>query len=193
MANLYTLASATRLSVSLPNPHVLPTRRRFHLPLATLASSSSPESSASSTPSSISVVNGNTLSSSYGTRDKVVVDDNSLFARFFRSTESTVEKVSVYPLAERLLGPVLVTRFVGALMIPIQMSYRFIANLSGLSLSLLLNWASILINVTGLLILQNKAVTVGPAGAGIPFSWSERRLKTAFLPGISLLPFGHSL
>ncbi|WZZ91376.1 hypothetical protein YC2023_119955 [Brassica napus] len=92
MANLYTLASATRLSVSLPNPHVLPTRRRFHLPLATLASSSSPESSASSTPSSIPVVNGNTLSSSYGTRDKVVVDDNSLFARFFRSTESTVEK-----------------------------------------------------------------------------------------------------
>ncbi|KAF3564307.1 hypothetical protein DY000_02019058, partial [Brassica cretica] len=56
-------------------------------------------------------------------------------------------QVSVYPLAERLLGPVLVTRFVGALMIPIQMSYRFIANLSGLSLSLLLNWASILINV----------------------------------------------
>ena len=94
MANLYTLASATRLSVSLPNPHVLPTRRRFHLPLATLASSSSPESSASSTPSSIPVVNGNTLSSSYGTRDKVVVDDNSLFARFFRSTESTVEKVT---------------------------------------------------------------------------------------------------
>ncbi|XP_009121737.1 uncharacterized protein LOC103846549 [Brassica rapa] len=94
MANLYTLASAARLSVSLPNPHVLPTRRRFHLPLATLASSSSPESSsASPTPSSIPVVNGNTLSSSYGTRDKVVVDDNSLFARFFRSTESTVEKI----------------------------------------------------------------------------------------------------
>ncbi|CAN6992649.1 unnamed protein product [Brassica oleracea var. botrytis] len=126
-------------------------------------------------------------------------------------------QVFVYPLAERLLGPVLVTRYAGALMIPIQMSYPFIANLSGLSLSLLLNCASILINVlsvsaiTGLLILQNKAVdqsqrgaangiamtamslfkTVGPAGAGILFSWSERRLNAAFLPGIiSLLPFG---
>jgi hypothetical protein len=78
-------------------------------------------------------------------------------------------------------------------MIPIQMSYPFIAGLSGLSLSLMLNCASILINVlsvsaiTGLLILQNRAVdqsqrgaangiamtamslfkTVGPAGAGI--------------------------
>lgn len=81
---------------------------------------------------------------------------------------------------ERLLGPVLVTRFAGvswyslwclsayytsafecnkrhilfwqfllfqALMIPIQMSYPFIANLSGLSQSLMLNCASILVNV----------------------------------------------
>ncbi|KAJ0229509.1 hypothetical protein HA466_0315350 [Hirschfeldia incana] len=124
-------------------------------------------------------------------------------------------QVFVYPLAERLLGPVLVSRFAGALMIPIQMSYPFIANLSGLSLSLLLNSASILVNVlsvsaiTGLLILQNKAVdqsqrgaangiamtamslfkTVGPAGAGILFSWSERRLHAAFLPGSHLVFF----
>ncbi|KAL0728164.1 hypothetical protein Bca4012_024257 [Brassica carinata] len=124
-------------------------------------------------------------------------------------------QVFVYPLAERLLGPVLVTRFAGALMIPIQMSYPFIANLSGLSLSLLLNCASILINVlsvsaiTGLLILQNKAVdqrqrgaangiamtamslfkTVGPAGAGILFSLSERRLDASFLPGSHLVFF----
>ncbi|KAF8085612.1 hypothetical protein N665_0658s0014 [Sinapis alba] len=124
-------------------------------------------------------------------------------------------QVFVYPFAERLLGPVLVTRFAGALMIPIQMSYPFIANLSGLSLSLLLNSASILINVlsvsaiTGLLILQNKAVdqsqrgaangiamtamslfkTVGPAGAGILFSLSERRLNAAFLPGSHLVFF----
>ncbi|KAJ4912009.1 Protein ZINC INDUCED FACILITATOR-LIKE 1 [Raphanus sativus] len=125
-------------------------------------------------------------------------------------------QVFVYPLAERLLGPMLVTRLTGALMIPIQMSYPFIANLSGLSLSLLLNCASILINVlsvsaiTGLLILQNKAVdqrqrgaangiamtamslfkTVGPAGAGILFSWSERRPNAAFLPGSHLVFFG---
>jgi hypothetical protein len=100
-------------------------------------------------------------------------------------------------------------------MIPIQMSYPFIAGLSGLSLSLMLNCASILINVlsvsaiTGLLILQNRAVdqsqrgaangiamtamslfkTVGPAGAGILFSWSERRLNAAFLPGSHMVFF----
>ncbi|KAF3536546.1 hypothetical protein F2Q69_00018773 [Brassica cretica] len=126
------------------------------------------------------------------------------------SVQFLQSQVFVYPLAERFLGPMLVTRFAGALMIPIQMSYPFIANLSGLSLSLMLNCASIFINVliesalTGLMILQNKAVdqsqrgaangiamtamslfkTVGPAGAGILFSWSERRLNAAFLPGI---------
>uniref|UniRef100_A0A1J3G6U7 Protein ZINC INDUCED FACILITATOR 1 n=2 Tax=Noccaea caerulescens TaxID=107243 RepID=A0A1J3G6U7_NOCCA len=124
-------------------------------------------------------------------------------------------QVFVYPFAEKLLGPVLVTRFAGALMIPIQMSYPFIANLSGLGQSLMLNCASILVNVlsvsaiTGLLILQNKAVeqsqrgaangiamtamslfkTVGPAGAGILFSWSERRLNAAFLPGSHMVFF----
>ncbi|KAL1201358.1 Protein ZINC INDUCED FACILITATOR 1 [Cardamine amara subsp. amara] len=107
--------------------------------------------------------------------------------------------ISVYPLAEKKLGHVLVVCLAGALMIPIQMSYPFIANLSGLSLSLMLNCASILRNVlnvsaiTGLLILQNRAVdqsqrgaangiamtamslfkTVGAVGAGILFSWSE--------------------
>ncbi|XP_010492179.1 PREDICTED: protein ZINC INDUCED FACILITATOR 1-like [Camelina sativa] len=124
-------------------------------------------------------------------------------------------QVFVYPFAERLLGPVLVTRFAGALMIPMQISYPFIANLSGLSQSIMLNCASILLNVlsvsaiTGLLILQNKAVdqsqrgaangiamtamslfkTVGPAGAGILFSWSERRLDAAFLPGSHMVFF----
>ncbi|RID73364.1 hypothetical protein BRARA_B00517 [Brassica rapa] len=105
-------------------------------------------------------------------------------------------QVFVYPLAERFLGPMLVTRFAGALMITIQMSYPLIASLSGLSLSLMLNCASIFINVliesalTGLMILQNKAVTVGPAGAGILFSWSKRRLNAAFLPGSHLVFFG---
>ncbi|RID73361.1 hypothetical protein BRARA_B00514 [Brassica rapa] len=93
MAALYTLVSSTRLYVSLPNHRNLPTRRRFHFPLATLASSSSPVSSASSNSTSIPVTNGNTLSNSYGTHDKVVDDNNSLFARFFRSTESNVERI----------------------------------------------------------------------------------------------------
>ncbi|CAF1784481.1 BnaC09g42950D [Brassica napus] len=66
---------------------LLPTRRRFHWPLATLSSSSPESSSASSTLARFP------LSSSCGTRDKVVVDDNSPFARFFRSTEPTVERI----------------------------------------------------------------------------------------------------
>ncbi|XP_010557807.1 PREDICTED: protein ZINC INDUCED FACILITATOR 1-like [Tarenaya hassleriana] len=118
-------------------------------------------------------------------------------------------QVTIYPFAERLLGPILVTRFSGVLMIPLQTCYPFIATLTGLSLSLVLNCASILLNVlsvsaiTGLLILQNKAVdqrqrgaangiamtamslfkAMGPAAAGALFSWSERRLDAAFLPG----------
>ncbi|KAF8085613.1 hypothetical protein N665_0658s0015 [Sinapis alba] len=95
-------------------------------------------------------------------------------------------QVFVYPFAEGWLGPVLVIRISG----------------------LLYNSASILINVliesaiTGLLILQNKVVangiaktamslfkTVGPAGAGILFSWSKRRLNIPFLPGSHLVFF----
>ncbi|VVB14400.1 unnamed protein product [Arabis nemorensis] len=124
-------------------------------------------------------------------------------------------QVFLYPLAERLLGPVLVTRFAGVLMIPIQMGYPFIACLSGFSQNLLLNCASILINVlsvsaiTGMVILQNKAVdqsqrgaangiamtvmslfkAIGPAGAGILFSWSETRLDATFLPGSHMVFF----
>lgn len=103
MAALYTLVSSTRLSVSLPYHRNLHTRRRFHFPLATLASSSSPDSSASSNSSSIPVANGNTLSNSYGTHDKVVDDNSSLFARFFRSTESNVERVNTKPNVSRIL------------------------------------------------------------------------------------------
>ncbi|XP_010419972.1 PREDICTED: uncharacterized protein LOC104705625 isoform X4 [Camelina sativa] len=87
---LSSLIYATPLSVSVPRYLVvkLPTRRRFHLPLATLGSSSSPESSAS-TPTSIPV-NGTTLTSSYGTKTP---KDNSPFAQFFRSTEANVERI----------------------------------------------------------------------------------------------------
>ncbi|KAL1188937.1 hypothetical protein V5N11_029044 [Cardamine amara subsp. amara] len=80
---LSTLISATPLSVSVPKYLVLPTRRRFQLPLATLGSSSK-ESSASIPP-----VKGNTLPNSYGTTH----NDNSPVARFFRSTEANVERI----------------------------------------------------------------------------------------------------
>ncbi|XP_019089896.1 PREDICTED: uncharacterized protein LOC104735384 isoform X2 [Camelina sativa] len=87
---LSSLISATPLSIYVPRYLLvkLPTRRRFHLPLATLGSSSSSESSAS-TPTSIPV-NGTTLTSSYGTKTP---KDNSPFAQFFRSTEANVERI----------------------------------------------------------------------------------------------------
>ncbi|EOA22915.1 hypothetical protein CARUB_v10003658mg, partial [Capsella rubella] len=84
-----------------------------------------------------------------------------------------------------------------ALMIPMQISYPFIANLTGLSQSILLNCASILLNVLSdqnqrgaangiAMTAMSLFKTIGPAGAGILFSWSERRLDAAFLPAESL-------
>ncbi|KAH0860863.1 hypothetical protein HID58_089124 [Brassica napus] len=123
--------------------------------------------------------------------------------------------VLLYPSADRLLGPVQLARLAGALMIPVQLSYPFIAQLSGVTQSLLLSSASILVNVfsisaiTGMVILQNRAVdqhqrgaanglamtsmslfkTVGPVGAGILFSWTEGRKDAPFLPGPHMLFF----
>nr|GLL37391.1 protein ZINC INDUCED FACILITATOR-LIKE 1-like isoform X4 [Ipomoea trifida] len=120
-----------------------------------------------------------------------------------------VFQVLLYPSIERAFGPVTVMRIAGIMSIPLLTSYPYIANLSGISLSLVLSCASLLksiLNVaiiTGLFILQNKAVeqdqraaangvamtgmsifkTIGPAGAGALFSWSEKRQDAAFLPG----------
>ncbi|KAH0860859.1 hypothetical protein HID58_089120 [Brassica napus] len=124
-------------------------------------------------------------------------------------------QVLLYSAAERLLGPLLLTRLEGALMIPVQMSYPFIAHLSGIPRSLLLTVASIFVNVfsvsaiTGMLILQNRAVdqhqrgaanglamtsmslfkTVAPVVSGFLFSWSEERQNASFLPGPQMLFF----
>uniref|UniRef100_M4CPS3 Major facilitator superfamily (MFS) profile domain-containing protein n=1 Tax=Brassica campestris TaxID=3711 RepID=M4CPS3_BRACM len=74
------------------------------------------------------------------------------------------------------------------------------ANLSGLSQSLMLNCASILINVLSdqrqrgaangiAMTAMSLFKTVGPAGAGILFSLSERRLNASFLPGSHMVFF----
>ncbi|KAG6763345.1 hypothetical protein POTOM_030759 [Populus tomentosa] len=94
-------------------------------------------------------------------------------------------------------------------------SYPFIAMLSGLGLSILINCASIMKNVfsvsiiTGLFILQNNAVdqnqrgaangismtgmsifkAAGPAGGGAILSWAQRRQNAAFLPGVQMVFF----
>ncbi|TYI29464.1 hypothetical protein ES332_A05G318500v1 [Gossypium tomentosum] len=126
-----------------------------------------------------------------------------------------VFQMSLYPYVERLLGPVMVSRIGSVLAIPLLQSYPLTAMLSGFTLTLVINCASVLKNVlsvsiiTGLFILQNRAVdqhqrgaangiamtgmslfkAVGPAGGGALFSWSEKRLDASFLPGTQMVFF----
>ncbi|CAL9004898.1 unnamed protein product [Prunus brigantina] len=126
-----------------------------------------------------------------------------------------VFQITLYPFVERLLGPVMIARIGGIITIPLLSSYPFIAMLSGFSLYLMLNIASVLKNVlsitivTGLFILQNKAVdqrqrgaangismtamslfkAIGPAGGGALFSWAQTRLDAAILPGSQMIFF----
>ncbi|KAJ4730071.1 protein ZINC INDUCED FACILITATOR-LIKE 1-like [Melia azedarach] len=126
-----------------------------------------------------------------------------------------VFQLSLYPYVERSLGPIVVARIAGALTIPLLTSYTYIAMLSGFSLSLLINCASVMKNVfcvaiiTGLFILQNKAVdqhqrgaangiamtamslfkAAGPAGGGALFSWAQKRQDATFLPGNQMVFF----
>ncbi|KAJ9685085.1 hypothetical protein PVL29_017205 [Vitis rotundifolia] len=120
-----------------------------------------------------------------------------------------VSQLTLYPLVERFTGPVMICRIAGVLSIPLLASYPLIAMLSGFSLSVVLNCASVLKNVlsvsiiTGLFILQNSAVdqhqrgtangiamtamslfkAAGPAGGGALFSWAQKRQDAAFFPG----------
>ncbi|KAL0672670.1 hypothetical protein Bca4012_000650 [Brassica carinata] len=127
-----------------------------------------------------------------------------------------VFQLSLYSYAERLLGPIVVTRISGSLGLVLLSSYPLIAKLSGLVLTLTLNCASYLIStvvqvsaITGLFILQNNAVgqdqrgaanglamtgmslfkAIGPAAAGIIYSWSEKHQDAAFLPGTQMVFF----
>ncbi|CAN1804381.1 Protein ZINC INDUCED FACILITATOR-LIKE 1 [Linum perenne] len=126
-----------------------------------------------------------------------------------------VFQLALYPYAERLLGPVMVSRIAGALSIPLLASYPFMSKMSGFTLSVVINCASVLKNVlsvsivTGLFILQNNAVeqhqrgaangiamtamslfkAAGPAGGGSLFSWAEKRPDAAFLPGTEMVFF----
>ncbi|XP_031103857.1 protein ZINC INDUCED FACILITATOR-LIKE 1-like isoform X2 [Ipomoea triloba] len=120
-----------------------------------------------------------------------------------------------YPLVENVLGPVMISRIGAALSIPLLSSYPYIALLSGLCLSVVLNCVSMLKNVlsvsitTGLLILQNRAVSqeqrgaangismsamslfkaIGPAAGGSLLSWSQVRQDAKFMPGDQLVFF----
>ncbi|CAA0835681.1 Protein ZINC INDUCED FACILITATOR-LIKE 1 [Striga hermonthica] len=122
---------------------------------------------------------------------------------------------SLYPVVEKILGPILLSRILGIISIPLLTSYHYIAMLSGFALSILLNCASLLKNVfsisivTGLFILQNRAVdqhqrgaangiamtmmslfkAAGPSGGGTLFSWGQKRYNVDFLPGDQMVFF----
>uniref|UniRef100_A0A7N0UCC3 Major facilitator superfamily (MFS) profile domain-containing protein n=1 Tax=Kalanchoe fedtschenkoi TaxID=63787 RepID=A0A7N0UCC3_KALFE len=126
-----------------------------------------------------------------------------------------VFQLTFYPYVERLLGPIMVSRIAGALSIPLLSTYPLIATLSGVALAVGLNCASVAKNVlsvsivTGMFILQNKAVAqnqrgaanglsmtamsifkaIGPAGGGAMFSWAQKRQHASFLPGVQMIFF----
>ncbi|XP_071731187.1 protein ZINC INDUCED FACILITATOR-LIKE 1-like [Rutidosis leptorrhynchoides] len=124
-------------------------------------------------------------------------------------------QTTLYPLAERLVGPIMVARISGVLSIPLLTSYPYIAMLSGFMLAFTLNCASVVKNVlsvsiiTSTFMLQNKAVdqhergaangiamtlqsickAIGPACGGALLSWSQKRQNAAFLPGDQMIFF----
>ncbi|KAL3623296.1 hypothetical protein CASFOL_032112 [Castilleja foliolosa] len=121
----------------------------------------------------------------------------------------------LYASVEKIMGPILLARVLGIISIPVLTSHHYIAMLSGLTLSVVLNCASLLKNilsisiVTGLTILQNRAVdqhqrgaangismalmslfkAFGPAGGGALFSWGQKRQNADFLPGDQMVFF----
>ncbi|XP_031126663.1 protein ZINC INDUCED FACILITATOR-LIKE 1-like [Ipomoea triloba] len=121
----------------------------------------------------------------------------------------------LYPLAEKSMGTIMVSRIGAVLSIPLLFSYTYIALLSGLCLFIVLNCASLLKNVlsvsitTGLFLIQNKAVSqeqrgaangismsamslfkaIGPAAGGAIFSWAQGREDASFLPGDQMVFF----
>ncbi|XP_019083800.1 PREDICTED: protein ZINC INDUCED FACILITATOR-LIKE 1-like [Camelina sativa] len=131
------------------------------------------------------------------------------------SNSLLVFQLAIYSYAERNLGPIIVTRICGILALVVLSTYPLIAKLSGVALTVAVNSASVAKNVfssstiTGTFILQNRAVrqdqrgtangiamtamsickAIGPAAAGIIFSWSEKRQDASFLPGTQMVFF----
>ncbi|MCL7035454.1 hypothetical protein MKW94_030729 [Papaver nudicaule] len=126
-----------------------------------------------------------------------------------------VFQFTLYPTIERMLGYLTVARIAAVLTILLLSCYPSIAQLSGLSLSLVLNSASILKNAfslaidTSFFILQNNSVpqhqrgtangismtalsifkAFGPAAGGAVFSWGQLRRNASFLPGSNMIFF----
>ncbi|KAJ1392851.1 MFS transporter superfamily [Sesbania bispinosa] len=124
-----------------------------------------------------------------------------------------IYQLTLYPSVQKTCGPVNLARITGALSIPLLQSYPFMTMLSGSTLYLVINIASVLKHImsetiaTGLFLLQNRAVeqhqrgaangiamtgmsafkTIGPAGGGAILTWSQKRINASFLPGTHMV------
>ncbi|XP_015698670.2 protein ZINC INDUCED FACILITATOR-LIKE 1 isoform X2 [Oryza brachyantha] len=126
-----------------------------------------------------------------------------------------VYQLFIYPRINKVLGHIKASRIAAIACIPILFTYPYMTYLSGPGLSTVLNIASVIKNnlsvtiITGCFILQNNAVpqdqrgaanglamtgmslfkAVAPAGAGIVFSWAQKRQDASFLPGDQMVFF----
>ncbi|KAI7725904.1 hypothetical protein M8C21_007920 [Ambrosia artemisiifolia] len=94
-------------------------------------------------------------------------------------------QTALYPIAERIFGPIMVARISGVLSIPLLTAYPYIALLSGFMLSFTLNLASVVKNIsiiTGTFILQNKAVDQHQRGAANGISMTLQSICKAIGP-----------
>ncbi|XP_027342674.1 protein ZINC INDUCED FACILITATOR-LIKE 1-like [Abrus precatorius] len=120
-----------------------------------------------------------------------------------------IYQLTLYPSVQKACGPVTLARITGALSIPLLQCFPFMTMLSGLTLDIVINIASVLMFITsetiatGLFLLQNRAVeqhqrgaangiamtgmsafkAIGPAAGGAILTWSQKRINASFLPG----------
>ncbi|KAL6905681.1 hypothetical protein ACP4OV_003282 [Aristida adscensionis] len=126
-----------------------------------------------------------------------------------------VYQLVIYPRINKVLGPIKSTRIATILCIFLLSAYPYMTYLSGIGLTIILNIASVLKTnfavtiITSCFILQNNAVpqdqrgaanglattamslfkAVAPAGAGIVFSWAQKRQHASFFPGDQMVFF----
>ncbi|XP_078152258.1 protein ZINC INDUCED FACILITATOR-LIKE 1-like isoform X3 [Carex rostrata] len=126
-----------------------------------------------------------------------------------------VYQLFIYPRLEKMTGPIISARICAVLIMPLLFGYPFMTYLSGPSLRIVVNCASLLKNIlavtiiTATFILQNNAVpqdqrgaangismtamslfkAIAPAAAGIIFSWAQKRQHAFFFPGDHMVFF----
>ncbi|EMS51903.1 hypothetical protein CFC21_068820 [Triticum aestivum] len=122
-------------------------------------------------------------------------------------------QIFVYRHVHKYLGSIISSRIAAVLSIPLLATYPFMTHLSGTRLGLAIYCAAVMKGafattiLTGTCILQNSAVSqnqrgaangisttamslfkaIAPAGAGVLFSWAQKRQHAAFFPGDQMI------